>query len=118
MKRLTWISKADFLDRELWAPYHIKSDIEYYDDLCKKYNLLYENARKAGADKDIGIVVGTSKENVRYYCKTHGLGGTAAEAKERYKEQRKNPENCKQCGRKLERYPRSGKNCSVRINAV
>lgn len=52
--------------------------------------------------KSIGIVVGTSKENVRYYCKAHGLGGTAAEAKERYKEQRKSPENCKQCGCKLE----------------
>ncbi|SCY51344.1 hypothetical protein [Butyrivibrio sp. INlla14] len=25
--------------------------------------------------KSIGIVVGTSRENVRYFCKTHGLAG-------------------------------------------
>lgn len=71
MKRLTWISKADFLDRELWAPYHIKSDIEYYDDLCKKYNLLYENARKAGADKDSLVLIkqysSKIKEAIRKY---------------------------------------------------
>lgn len=51
-ERLTWILKKDFLDRELWAPYHIKNDIDYYDDLCKKYNLLFKSAKKAGADED------------------------------------------------------------------
>ena len=37
-ERLTWILKTDFLRKELWAPYHIKNDIDYYDDLCEKYN--------------------------------------------------------------------------------
>ena len=27
--------------------------------------------------KSIAVVVGTSKENVRYFCKTHGLDGKA-----------------------------------------
>ena len=31
--------------------------------------------------KSIAIVVGTSRENVRYYCKTHGLDGYAEQVK-------------------------------------
>lgn len=49
-EKLRWILKKDFLDNALWAPYHISRDIDYYDDLCKKYNVMYDNARIAGAD--------------------------------------------------------------------
>ena len=36
------------------------------------------NLRLKGLEyKSIAIVVGTSKENVRYFCKTHGLDGNA-----------------------------------------
>ena len=27
--------------------------------------------------KSIAIVLGTTRDNVRYYCRTHGLDGTA-----------------------------------------
>ena len=41
--------------------------------------------------------VGTSCENVRYYCKTHGLDGYAEQVKMHYREQRNTPDNCKYC---------------------
>ena len=59
--------------------------------------------------KSIATVVGTSRENVRYYCKTHGLDGTADLVKLNFAEHRKNPEVCKHCGRKIERTGHSGK---------
>jgi len=59
--------------------------------------------------KSIAIVVGTSRENVRYYCKTHGLDGYAEQVKMLYREQRNTPDNCKYCGKHLVRKPHSGK---------
>ena len=59
--------------------------------------------------KSIGIVVGTSKENVRYYCKTHGLDGDVEQVKMQYREQRNTPDNCKYCGGHIDRKPHSGK---------
>jgi endogenous inhibitor of DNA gyrase (YacG/DUF329 family) len=59
--------------------------------------------------KSIAIVVGTSRENVRYYCKTHGLDGYAEQVKMQYIEQRNIPDNCKYCGKHLVRKPHSGK---------
>ena len=59
--------------------------------------------------KSIAIVVGTSCENVRYYCKTHGLDGYAEQVKMHYSEQRNTPDNCKYCGKHLVRKPHSGK---------
>ena len=59
--------------------------------------------------KSIAIVVGTSRENVRYYCKTHGLDGYAEQVKMQYIEQRNTPDNCKYCGKHLVRKPHSGK---------
>ena len=59
--------------------------------------------------KSIAIVVGTSRENVRYYCKTHGLDGYAEQVKMHYREQRNTPDNCKYCGKHHVRKPHSGK---------
>ena len=60
--------------------------------------------------KSIGLVVGTSKETVRYYCKTHGLDGHGKEIKTQWEENHKNnPDNCKYCGCFIIRNPRSGK---------
>ncbi len=59
--------------------------------------------------KSIAIVVGTSRENVRYYCKTHDLEGTADEITKQKPELKINPETCKFCGKKIIRNPRSGK---------
>ena len=64
----------------------------------------------------IAIVVGSTKETVRYYCKTHGLMGEAELARLNYEENLKRPENCKCCGAKLIRNRHSGKKlfCSNR----
>jgi len=58
--------------------------------------------------KTIATVIGTSKENVRYFCKTHGLMGQASLAELNFEEHKKNPDFCKQCGGKLERNSHSG----------
>lgn len=58
--------------------------------------------------KSIATVVGTSKENVRYFCKTHGLLGKASLVALNFEERKKNPDCCKQCGKKLERNRYSG----------
>ena len=60
--------------------------------------------------KSIAIVVGTSRENVRYYCKTHDLAGDAELLKQKYlKENNNTPEKCKYCGRRIPRNSHSGK---------
>lgn len=59
--------------------------------------------------KSIAVVVGTSKENMRYFCKTHGLDGNAELVKLNFEEHKKHPEICKQCGGKIQRVPHSGK---------
>lgn len=52
MRTLGWITKADFMNSDLWAPFKLDSDIEYYDDLCKKYRVLLDTATKSGADEE------------------------------------------------------------------
>jgi len=59
--------------------------------------------------KSIAVVVGTSKENVRYYCKTHGLDGKSDLVKLNFEEHKKHPEVCKHCGGKIIRTAHSGK---------
>ena len=58
--------------------------------------------------KSIAIVVGTSRENVRYYCKTHGLAGDVEQVKATFKDENV-PSRCKFCGKRIERNPKSGK---------
>ena len=52
MNRLSWITKADFMNKKLWAPFILDSDIKYYDDLCKKYRILLDIAIKSDADEE------------------------------------------------------------------
>ena len=70
MSRLIWI-KNDFITKELYAPYAVEKDENYYDDLNKKYRILLERAIKAGADeKSIKIIrkySGKVKESIRLY---------------------------------------------------
>ena len=58
--------------------------------------------------KSIGIVVGTSRENVRYFCKTHGLAGDVEQIKATFKDENI-PSRCKFCGKRIERNLKSGK---------
>ena len=48
-ERLNWLDN-NFIDRDLYAPFIVKSDVDYYDDLCKRYRTLLNDARNAGAD--------------------------------------------------------------------
>lgn len=57
----------------------------------------------------IAKTVGTSKENVRYFCKTHGLAGNAKLVRLNYAEYQKSPDVCKHCGGRIVRGAHSGK---------
>lgn len=48
--RLVWLENG-FICKELYAPFKIDKDSDYRDDLEKKYRLVMEQAKKAGADK-------------------------------------------------------------------
>lgn len=69
MAKLTWVEK--FIVRELYAPYMVEKDEDYYKDLRKKYTLLYETAVKAGADEEslkiIKKYTEKLKESLRLY---------------------------------------------------
>ena len=58
--------------------------------------------------KSIALVLDISRENVRYFCKKHGLDGKADQLSIKY-ENADTPEICKQCGRMITRHPWSGK---------
>lgn len=46
MSKLTWVK--EFIVKELYAPYEVEKDEDYYKDLRKKYKLLLDTAEKAG----------------------------------------------------------------------
>lgn len=50
-ERLTWIANG-FIDKALYAPFTVKTDLEYRGDLQKKYELLYSKAKSANADQE------------------------------------------------------------------
>lgn len=69
MARLTWVE--NFIVKELYAPYVIEKDEDYYKDLNKKYQMLLEVAETAGADEaSLKIIKRYSqkvKESIRLY---------------------------------------------------
>lgn len=50
MDKLTWV--YDFITKDLYAPYVVDKDENYYDDLKRKYQLLLKKAKEADADKE------------------------------------------------------------------
>lgn len=50
MSKLTWVK--DFIVKELYAPYVVEKDEDYYKDLKIKYRLLFDVAKKAEADEE------------------------------------------------------------------
>ena len=50
MAKLTWVGK--FIVKELYAPYVVEKDEDYYKDLREKYKLLLNTAKNAGADEE------------------------------------------------------------------
>jgi len=50
MAKLTWVEK--FIAKELYAPYVVEKDEDYYEDLKGKYRMLIQVAKNAGADEE------------------------------------------------------------------
>lgn len=48
---LTWMNNG-FICKELYAPFVLETDLDYLDDLKKKYEIVLEQADKAGADTE------------------------------------------------------------------
>lgn len=49
--KLTWLNNG-FVCKELYAPFILDNDYDYLQDLSKKYSLIFEQAKKAGADEN------------------------------------------------------------------
>ena len=50
MSKLIWVK--EIIVKELYAPYEVEKDEDYYKDLRKKYKFLLDIAEKAGADAE------------------------------------------------------------------
>lgn len=48
---LTWMENG-FICKDLYAPFILEKDFDYFDDLKKKYKLVIQQAEGAGADDD------------------------------------------------------------------
>lgn len=49
--KLTWL-KNRFICKDLYAPFKLDKDVDYRDDLEKKYKIVMEQAQNANADKE------------------------------------------------------------------
>lgn len=69
MEKLTWVK--EIIVKELYAPFVVEKDEEYYSDLRKKYKLLYQLAKDAGADNESLTIIkkysDKIKESIRLY---------------------------------------------------
>lgn len=69
-ERLTWIENG-FIDKDLYAPFIVKTDIEYYGNLQKKYELLYAKAQSANADQESLDIITQYSNRVIECCLAH-----------------------------------------------
>ncbi len=60
--KFTWINKI--ICKDLYAPFILEKDIDYYDNLSKKYKILLEKAIKAGADIESIKIIKKYKEKI------------------------------------------------------
>lgn len=51
MSRLNWVLNG-FITTDLYAPYVVAKDADYYNDLRNKYSIIYDKAKNAGADSE------------------------------------------------------------------
>lgn len=49
--RLSWLTN-DFICKELYAPFVVERDNDYLSDLKNRYEIVLNQAEKAGADDD------------------------------------------------------------------
>ena len=71
MEKLGWL-KNHFLDKYQCGPFVVEKDVDYYDDLRKRFKKLIKSAKDSGADTEsIDILVKdfanyTNKNAIRY----------------------------------------------------
>lgn len=63
MAKLTWVD--NFIVKELYAPYVVEKDEDYYKDLNKKYQILLNVAKNAGADEESLKIIRKYSEKVK-----------------------------------------------------
>ena len=72
--RLDWLQNG-FISKDLYAPFKVKKDSDYYSDLKKRYNLLKVNAKTANADNESISIIDSYTNRVlkalRHYYKGH-----------------------------------------------
>lgn len=61
--RLIWPKKS-FITKDLYAPFIIEKDTDYYDDLRMKYGLLLKQAKNAGADEESIRIINRYKKKI------------------------------------------------------
>ena len=61
--KLTWLNNG-FICKELYSPYIIDKDIDYYESLKHKYNIVLEKAEKARADSDSIAIIKKFKSKI------------------------------------------------------
>lgn len=62
-ERLTWI-KDNFIAKELYAPFIIEKDIDYYDDLSQKLKFFFDRAAGAGADEESLYIIDKYRKKI------------------------------------------------------
>lgn len=63
MAKLTWVGK--FIVKELYAPYVVEKDEDYYKDLREKYKLLLNTAKNAGANEESLRIIKKYSDSVK-----------------------------------------------------
>ena len=82
MIKLTWVEK--FITKELYAPYVVKRDEDYYKDLKMKYRIFFDTAKKAGADEESLKIIKKYSEKVKESIRLY-YSGSVAKAHNRIK---------------------------------
>ena len=60
---LTWLNNG-FICKDLYAPFVLEKDSEYFDDLKRKYKIVIQQARVAGADDESIKILRTFKNKI------------------------------------------------------
>ncbi len=61
--KLSWLNNG-FITKDLFAPFVLDKDIEYVEDLEKRYEIVLKQAKKAGADKDSIQIIQKYREKI------------------------------------------------------
>lgn len=69
MEKLSWVEKI--IVKELYAPYVVEKDEDYYKDLSKKFSMLNKLAEEAGADKESLAIIKNYTEKTKESIKSY-----------------------------------------------